>query len=398
MRGLFRIVVIVVACTVSIGLRAQVTKVVYEAHRDMRDTVSHKGELYLEVDNLSFFRNNEYAGHIVKGYSLPGFWVQPKLGYYILDNVTLELGAHLMRYWGANSYPCYAYTDIVRWMGCEYQRGFHALPWFRGHVSLDCGVDLVLGNIYGGVNHGLIEPLYNKELTMTADPEAGVQVLYEHKYFEGDVWLNWESFIFQGDTHQEAFSLGGVMRANITPRDAEHHVYAFGQAVAQHRGGEIDTIHTASAQTFLNEAGGLGWQWNVDYGYLKRVELEAYGAGFHQVYGDIWPFKSGWGAGARAAADLGGFRVSAGYWYNDDFISIYGLPHFGAASATGSGEFFDTPQLLTVGAEYSYSFSELVHVGVDFDLYQRFDKGDPSTSFTCGVYLRLTPRFVLLKN
>ena len=59
-------------------------------------------QLSVELDNLSFFKDNEYSGKVVKGYSLPGFWVQPKLIYYPLTRVKLELGAHLLVYHGAN--------------------------------------------------------------------------------------------------------------------------------------------------------------------------------------------------------------------------------------------------------------------------------------------------------
>lgn len=47
-------------------------------------------------------------------------------------------------------------------------------------------VDLILGNIYGGSNHGLIAPLYNPELNLTADPETGFQVLAGAP---GSIWM-----------------------------------------------------------------------------------------------------------------------------------------------------------------------------------------------------------------
>ena len=42
------------------------------------------GALFFELDNISFFKNNEYAGSMMDGYTLPGLWVQPKLVYYPL--------------------------------------------------------------------------------------------------------------------------------------------------------------------------------------------------------------------------------------------------------------------------------------------------------------------------
>jgi len=36
-------------------------------------------KLYLVVDNLNFFQNNEFASEKIKGYTLPGFRLNPKL-------------------------------------------------------------------------------------------------------------------------------------------------------------------------------------------------------------------------------------------------------------------------------------------------------------------------------
>ena len=77
---------------------------------------------------------------------------------------------------GAYRYPSVSYQDIALWKGEQYQKGAHLLPFFRAQISMK-SVDLILGNIYGGSNHGLIAPLYNPELNLTADPETGFQVL-----------------------------------------------------------------------------------------------------------------------------------------------------------------------------------------------------------------------------
>lgn len=66
----------------------------------------------------------------MKGYSLPGFWIQPKAVFYPLGNIKLELGVHMLRYWGAKKYPSLAYQDIAEWKGDQYQHGFHVLPFF----------------------------------------------------------------------------------------------------------------------------------------------------------------------------------------------------------------------------------------------------------------------------
>ena len=46
---------------------------------DYKISPERKGELLLELDNISFFKDNEFAGTVIKGYSLPGLWIQPKI-------------------------------------------------------------------------------------------------------------------------------------------------------------------------------------------------------------------------------------------------------------------------------------------------------------------------------
>ena len=63
------------------------------------DSTKHR-QLFVELDNLSFFKNDEFKGDALKGYTLPGFWAQLKATYYLLPNVKLEVGAHGLRYFG----------------------------------------------------------------------------------------------------------------------------------------------------------------------------------------------------------------------------------------------------------------------------------------------------------
>ena len=170
-------------------LYAQIPDRVFKT--DFQIDPEKKGELSVEFDNLSFFKDDEYTGSFMKGYTLPGLWLQAKAVYYPLEMLKLEAGVHLQRFWGANRYPNMAYQDIAHWKGDQYQKGFHALPWFRAQVALSDHVNIVLGDLYGAANHNLIEPLYNPELNMVADPEMGLQLLYNSCRFDLDVWWNW---------------------------------------------------------------------------------------------------------------------------------------------------------------------------------------------------------------
>ena len=217
-------------------LRAQFEDRLYRT--DYRLDSARTNELRVEVENLSFFQDNEYTGSIMKGYTLPGLWLQPRLTYQPLKNIRLELGIHTLIYHGSYKYPNYAYRDIAVWKGDQTQKGFHCLPVFRVQWALSPTFNIVLGTLHGKNNHRLTEPLYNPEMGLTADPEAGVQLLWNARPLDFDLWVNWESFIFRDDLHQEAFTFGLSTRFKANRPTAKMHVYFPLQAIFQHRGGE----------------------------------------------------------------------------------------------------------------------------------------------------------------
>lgn len=386
-------------------LHAQISDRVFKS--DHRIDPLKKGELSVELDNISFFKDNEYTGQIMKGYSLPGLWIQPKAVYYPLSNIKLELGMHMLKYWGARKYPSLAYLDIGKWKGDQFQHGFHVLPYFRAQIALSDHVNIVLGDIYGGANHNLIEPLYNPELNLTADPEAGLQLLYDSRRFDLDVWVNWESFIFREDVHQEAFTVGLSGRYKINDPDARFHFYVPVQGLVQHRGGEIDTIYTSSVQTLMNGSVGVGSVWNTGNSVIRNVNLEFDAAGYYQQAGNIWPYGTGTGLYLRASADIHDFRIKTAYWNSNKFISMFGSPFYGAVSTSNDGMTFDGQRMAYLGLEYSRSFGKGFSLGVDVDLYQHFSvnmygpeidgvaKSGSATSFSAGIYFRINPSFLI---
>ncbi|SEG24391.1 hypothetical protein [Parabacteroides chinchillae] len=376
---------------------------------DYKINPDKKGELLFQLDNINFFKDNEYSTSLMKGYSLPGLWVQPKLVYYPLKNIKLELGAHLLRYWGANKYPNMAYQDIANWKGDQYQKGFHVYLLFRAQVALSKHVNIVLGTLYGGANHNLIEPLYSPELNLTADPETGLQLLYNSRLLDLDIWVNWESFIFREDVHQEAFTVGLSTRFKLNRPESRFHFYIPIQGLAQHRGGEIDTLFTNSVQTLMNGAAGVGAVWNINHPVFKNVNVELDGTGYYQQAGELWPFNSGAGLYARASADIYDFRVKTSYFACHNFISMFGLPFYGAVSTKEKDVTYENPKMLYWGIEYAHSFGKGFSLGIDLDIYRRlfcnkiggeyeYPKDDgPSTSFSAGIYLRINPSFLLKK-
>lgn len=364
------------------------------------------GELSIELDYISFFKDNEFSGPVMKGYTLPGFRLEPKGVFLPLKNIKLELGLHALIYNGAYKYPNYAYQDIAKWKGNQYQRGAHILPYFRAQLKLS-KFNLVWGNLYGGSNHNLIEPLYNPELNLTADPETGFQLLYDSKYLHSDIWVNWQSFIFQQDTHQEAFTVGFSSQIKFCRPISQIHYYIPVQMVIQHRGGELDTLYTNSVQTLMNASAGVGVIWNLNHRILKQMNLEVNAIGYYQQAGQLWPLNKGYGLYAQAKANLSHkVQGEVGYLFCKDFISLLGSPYFGAVSFCDKGGVFSVMRTWFLSAEYSRVFKKHFAAGVKVNLYYSCpgtltypngEKTNPgnAASFSFGVHFRANLRFLL---
>ena len=395
------------------------------AATDYRLSYDDTRTLAADVHALAFFKDNEFGGDQATGYTLPGFWLQPRLTYQPLDAIRLEAGFHALVYDGANKYPCFAYHDIARWKGAQYQHGAHVLPFLRAQAQLK-DFTFVLGNLYGGANHGLVEPLMNPEVNLTQDPEMGFQLLFDRPHYHLDAWINWQSFIFREDNHQEAFTVGLSQRFSLTPHPSTLNphpstlnphpstlnphpstltFYLPVDILIQHRGGEIDDTGMG-VQTIDNAALGLGLRWNVNNKVFNGLTAEALALGCWQQTGELWPFDSGFGASATIAADfLHQLRVFATTLYANDFCTIYGAPFFSTYSTKTDGRF---AHVLTshIGAEWSHTFARDYVLGAKVDTYlcstgkETLPDGTVRASafnnnFSFGVFLRCSPRFVL---
>ena len=95
MRNIKRLLGAVVFFAVSVMASAQNDSILFEDNTRIDTTA--RGELRLNIDGMAFFRDNEYKGSLRKGYTLPGFWLQPTVSYQPLSRLRLEAGAYIDR-------------------------------------------------------------------------------------------------------------------------------------------------------------------------------------------------------------------------------------------------------------------------------------------------------------
>ena len=358
------------------------------------------GQLRAEVNAMTFFQNNEFSSPAVEGYTLPGAWLQPRLVYAPLPHLQLEAGAHLLFFDGANRYPNYAYHDIAQWKGMQYQHGVHALPFFRVQADFR-QLSVVMGNLYGAQSHGLILPLYNPEQNLSADPETGVQLLFDSRRSHVDLWLNWQSFIFNLDTHQEAFTVG----MNYTQQWGNDNGGNLRwetpvQFLVQHRGGEIDDTDTG-VQTLWNASAGLRMTLRpASQRVLNSLRAEANVLVSYQQVGQLWPFDTGVAlhAALRAAmwkhlgAEVGYVGIPRQY------ANLYGSPFFSTVSLKPNVPAFSGMHTAYASVSYTYAFSRDYHLGAQFDFYSTHSPKVDTQSFGFGVYFRVHPSVMIGKR
>ena len=260
---------------------------------------------------------------------------------------------------------------------------------------------IVLGDLYGAQNHRLILPLFNPEQNLSADPETGFQLLLDRKHVYLDIWLNWQSYIFNLDTHQEAFTVGGnaTLRWN---KDKSRRVQWESpiQVMIQHRGGEQD-ITDLGVQTLCNGAAGLRMTYRPRRSHvLNSLRAEANALGSWQQAGHLWPFDTGFGLHtAVSAVMLRGLSAEVGYvGIPRQLANLFGSPFFSTVSLRYRGMTFRGMHTEYANIGYSYQFSPAYRLGAQFDLYSMNGKDQTALTFAFGLYLRVCPDFVLARK
>ena len=94
----------------------------------------------------TFFKNNEYFGDFVKGYTLTGYHLQPEFSYSPNRKLKVQ-----------------ALWDVLKYHG--YDKFSKNKPYFRIVFQPTVSFRIICGYLDGNVRHGLIEPIYDPERT-----------------------------------------------------------------------------------------------------------------------------------------------------------------------------------------------------------------------------------------
>ena len=365
------------------------------------------------IDNLHFFVDNEYAATRVDGYTLPGFVLRPRVVWQIEDRLRVEGGVHWLHYWGSHGFP--AGTSLDGWdaYSADATR-LHVLPWLQARASLTPWFTAVFGSLDNNGGHHLPLPLYNPERSYAADPEAGVQMLIEHKAVQADLWVDWREYIWNYSPTQERFCAGLSVRGRLHLND-RWELYLPLHAVMLHNGGEAVTDTTLPVRSRINGAAGLGMSATLSD---LSLAAEGYLMGYFNNRGENgtpvrdnegWmvskpvDFRTGWGSHSVLKAGYKGWKAEASYWLGEQFVPLLGCYHFSNVSSNTSDMTHDRIRVLTVRGSYTYRGLKHCTLTAQGCYYHYFPyTGDrtgylkvyrgSSEHFSIGLFLHLHPR------
>ncbi len=333
-------------------------------------------KLYFRLENNNFVKNNEYFGNYIEGYTMMGYTVQPTLVYYAGSHLRIKAGIHAIQYSGMDNF-----TEI--------------LPTFSIHTKLSDKLDLIMGGLQGDVHHKLIEPIFNPENQYTRPIENGLQFIFKTKNFWTDLWVDWEQFIFLGDTKPEKFTAGLSSEITLTNSESYWNISIPAQMIATHLGGQISN-YSESMQSLTNLATGIKLNHKIGNGFIQHVGFATYLASYHDLTAQSgWDFTNG--SAIYPLAELG-YKygiLMVGYWKAHNFLSPKGSPLFQSTSNYKNGFYSEYRDLVTTKFCFTKTFMKQIKFSAMLETY--YDLPAKQFDYSYGLNLVFTPNFFITK-
>jgi hypothetical protein len=267
------------------------------------DTCFEK-KAFLKIQNFNYMKNNEYYGPITHGFTLFGFQFNPQIGYQLSQNLSLEGGVFLQKDFGNKEFTNVDPTFLLRYS--------------KNHFKM------IFGTIDGSLNHQLIEPIYNFERVITNRLENGAQFILNKRYFDVDVWVDWQSVLYNAVDAKEKIWAGfnaNVLKFSHKKLEVQIPV----QGTILHLGGQTDTVAVDFTKNF-NFSPGLILKYNLNTKYLKSIHADTrYVMRKNSLQDSLKVTSNGDGllanVGLTTTFDA---NILFSYWYGHNFYSDFG--------------------------------------------------------------------------
>lgn len=318
--------------------------------------VGDSGRFSINPYASAFFDDREYISDTKKGYTYPGFFIQPQLKYKPNKKTSISAGFYTLYF-----------------AGCDSVERF--VPTLSLQVKLLDGIELIIGTLHSQQLHYLPEPLIKPERlfnsitdkNIKSQPETGIQFLTEKERFRGDSWTNWERYIKQGSRFQEVFTMGfsAIFKPNTFKNRNGLTINLFGLAV--HNGGQIDSSYL-DVTTMINLAAGLKYCLPLGSG---RNSFGIETTGFLSTDKSPNPKIMQDGSAIYTKLFMEGLNLRSElcYWYASKFVNPRGEELFGSYSFVNPKFDEDIRQLVTAKLIYSVKAAKGFNLGAKFETY-----------------------------
>lgn len=345
------------------------------------------------ADITTFLRDAAFSLPYTRGYTATGFFVSPYAQHRIGLHAQMTLGVHLAGVAGFDGFRLW--KPLVR---LEYEP-FQNVRW-------------IMGSLYGGLNHRLFEPMYDRERNIYDRYEEGVQLLAEvplgrHCSLSTDTWLNWEELLEPWQMRQERFTLGSSnqLLLFVAGLDALKGIslsvpFSF---LGTHCGGQFTGLDTC-IQSLFNENVGLRIDMPLTQSGALALDVPFF---FYQdISPEKWqPYNQGWGFWPQISYGVqlgrphdldtatrynsrGSWRLlaQAGYWYGCQFIAPKGSYLFQSVSWHKADLAVPEREMITGKVAIENLYTPKFSLGMDAEFY--YDLYIGTLDFAFGIYMR----------
>lgn len=332
-------------------------------------------QLLFQLENHNFFKNNEYFGDIVEGYTLPGYSFEPALVYYPSSVFRIKAGFHYRQFHGS-------------------QKNEDIFPVLAAQLMLTKNLSVTFGALKGHVHHNLPEPMLNPEWQINRPVETGLQFLLNSNRFTGDLWIDWYQFIKPNDTIPEKFVAGLSGSWMLNDREAAWHFSLPVMMTATHRGGQISN-YNQPMESLANLGTGLNAVKTINTKNLKKIGLSI-NAFFYKDLTDKKerPMNSGFAVYPAATISTRWGEFMTGWWHGSDYYSPRGNPLFNSVSTYLPDYYEKNRDLVTL----KYNLNKVIskQLKFNFGVEGFLDAATGTLEYFYAVNLIFTPSFKIL--
>lgn len=333
-------------------------------------------KLSLQVDNLNFFRNNEFFSGLTEGYTLLGFHITPSVMYHLRDKLAVKGGLHALKYSGREDF-----RKVSPYFALQY------------HFSPDFSMTIGSHSIKN--RHRLVNPIFSVERKIDAYVENGLNFLYNKPDFFGNIWLDWEQFIYRNDPFREKFTAGGSFDWRVTSAASKVHFSIPLLVLMRHKGGQINVSGLPTASVF-NYTSGAKLDYSFSNSFIRQAGLNLLYLGYRELSDkDINLYKNGNALYPAAEVRSEYSRLRIGYWHARKFYAPLGHPMFQNIALEDATSGKKKRRMITADLSYRRQLLEGVVVSVNWDNYINTGNGD--WNYTYALSVRFKEDFFLKK-